>query len=80
MRLTVKAIGSGTLEDAYRVPLPTYVLVEHDVKKGTMIVEVPDTDVPPSVMKGGQIDITKWYAHIDKRYAEHAGEHRPELT
>ena len=42
VRIKVRLIGSGTPEDPYRVPLPTYTIVEIDYKRKIAVVEVPD--------------------------------------
>ena len=51
MRLKVKMIGSGTMEDPYRVDLPTWQGIEFDTDKGKVppaakaVVDVPDDEV-----------------------------------
>ena len=42
MLARVRLVGRGTPEDPYRVPLPTYRIVEVDYEKRVAIVEVPD--------------------------------------
>lgn len=46
-------LGSGTQLDPYRVPLPTYNMVEQDIPNMTAIVEVPDRRGPPDVPAPG---------------------------
>lgn len=41
MRLKVKLIGSGKIEDPHRVNLPTYHMVHVDYDEGFAIVDIP---------------------------------------
>jgi hypothetical protein len=46
LRLRVKTIGTGKLDDAYRVNIPTYALLEHDEAKKIAVIEIPDSAHP----------------------------------
>ena len=76
-RLKVRMIGSGTLDDPYRVNLPAYQGLEFDTDKGKKppnawaIVEVPDDEVDEK----GKLNRAaikrkykgqKWEKHIDE--------------
>ena len=76
-------VGSGTKADPFRIPLPNFTYLSDD---GTsMTADVPEADIPDDVK--AQIDqngnvppgaLNSWYAHLDKKYKEHAGKFRPE--
>jgi len=80
MRLRVAVSGSGTREDPLQVNLPTYTMLgDVDPDTGTVIVEVPDADVPPGMVAEAP-DHAQWHAHLDSRYIEHAGRFRPQVA
>ena len=53
-KIKIKLIGSGTEDDPYRVPLPTYRIISVDYKRKYAIVEVPD-DECCEIMPDGSI-------------------------
>ena len=60
MRIICKLVGKGTPEEPYRVPLPTYVIIEVDYKTKTAIVEVPDDYFTEEILKpDGTIEVRK---------------------
>lgn len=46
MRIRVGLVGTGVDGDAYRCPLPSYVMVTVDYVAGQADVDVPDVDIP----------------------------------
>ncbi len=65
MLIRLKLRGSGTEDDPYSVDLPTYRLIEHDTKKMTAIIEIPD-DTPLPVPPGHLVTaIASHTAHGD---------------
>jgi len=41
-KVKVPLIGSGTQEDPYTIPLPTFTIISMDYEKKEAVVEVPD--------------------------------------
>jgi hypothetical protein len=96
MLVRVKMLGSGTVKDPYRAPLPEYneVLTLHD--QGLVYALIPD-ETHPELDKHASAKVEKtghgpalialdaaghasWHSHIDKRYQERKGEYRPEIA
>jgi len=42
MQIKLRAIGTGTDKDPYRVNVPTWRCIDVDYKNGWMLVEIPD--------------------------------------
>jgi len=51
VRVKVRLIGEGTEENPYRVPLPTYQIIEIDYERGRAVILIPDDEV-----KEGRVD------------------------
>jgi len=60
-KVKVRLIGLGKADDPYRVPLPTYQMVEADYTLMTAVVLIPDDEV-----KEGKIDRER----IKEKYPE----------
>lgn len=52
MIVRVKAVGSGTVADPYRVPFPTYRIVADDgnIPPIAYYVDIPDLLIPPGIL------------------------------
>jgi hypothetical protein len=46
MKLQAVVVGSGTREDPYTVPLPTWQMIDIDYQAGVAIIEVPEGVYP----------------------------------
>lgn len=57
MKIRVEIIGTGEDNNSYRADLPTYYQSDFDYINGTVIVDVPDHDIPSSMLaeKAGEI-------------------------
>lgn len=50
MFIKVQLIGTGTQDDPYRAPLPTYTLRHVDYVNKVCVVEVPEVDITDSMV------------------------------
>jgi len=62
-KVKVRLIGSGTEDDPYRVPLPTYQMVEVDYSLMIAVVLIPDDEVKKGRVDRGRIKekYREWY-------------------
>lgn len=56
MRIRLQLVGSGTVADPFRAPMPVYSNASVDAAAGTITVDVPDGDAPADPPAAGSPD------------------------
>jgi len=51
--MSLRLLGDGTIDDAYRVDLPNYVLLQTDIGTVSALVSVSSRESPPSMPTPG---------------------------